>query len=151
MMDSFSGIIEWAKSYETLWWWLFALSIALFLLTPVAVAWIVVQLPKDYFTSKRRRRAGILKKYPALRPVIVVAKNVLGIVLVIAGIVMLVVPGQGLLTLVAGLMLVDFPGKFRLERWLATRPPVWRSINWLRKRARREPLERPQNNQNASA
>jgi hypothetical protein len=62
---------------------------------------------------------------------------------VVAGLVMLVVPGQGLLTLAVGLMLMDFPGKFRLERWLATRGPVWRSLNWLRKRARRPPLERP--------
>jgi hypothetical protein len=56
---------------------------------------------------------------------------------------MLLVPGQGLLTIAVGLMLVDFPGKFRFERWLAVRPPVWRSINWLRKRAGRGPLERP--------
>jgi hypothetical protein len=75
--------------------------------------------------------------------VVIVAKNLLGILLALAGLVMLVVPGQGLLTLVAGLMLVDFPGKYRLERWLATRPPVWRSINWLRRRAGREPLEQP--------
>ena len=65
------------------------------------------------------------------------------VVLVLAGLIMLVVPGQGLLTLAVGLVLVDFPGKYRLERWLVTRPPVWRAINWLRKRAGREPLERP--------
>ena len=44
---------------------------------------------------------------------------------------MLVAPGQGLLTMVVGLLLVDFPGKYRLERWLVTRQQVWRSINWL--------------------
>jgi hypothetical protein len=57
---------------------------------------------------------------------------------------MLIVPGQGLLTVAVGLTLVDFPGKFHLERWLATRGPVWRSINWLRKRAGREALKRPE-------
>jgi hypothetical protein len=72
-----------------------------------------------------------------------VLKNALGIVLVVAGLVMLIVPGQGLLTIAVGLMLIDFPGKYRLERWLATRRPVWRSINWLRKRAGRAPLSRP--------
>ena len=145
MMDWFSSPVDWLKSYDVLLWWLFAASVALFLLTPIVVAWIVVRLPKDYFTSRRRRPAGWPEKYPALRPVIVVAKNVLGLVLVVAGLVMLVVPGQGMLTLAVGLMLVDFPGKFRLERWLATRPPVWRAINWLRSRAGREPLERPEN------
>jgi hypothetical protein len=78
-----------------------------------------------------------------LRPATLVVKNVIGAVLLVAGLVMLVVPGQGLLTIAVGLMLVDFPGKFRLERWLATRRPVWKAINWLRARAGREALERP--------
>jgi hypothetical protein len=56
---------------------------------------------------------------------------------------MLIVPGQGMLTIAVGLVLTNFPGKFRLERWIATRRSVWRSINWLRRRAGREPLERP--------
>ena len=43
-----------------------------------------------------------------------------------------------------GVILVDFVGKFQLERWIATRRSVWRSINWLRKRAKREPLIRPE-------
>jgi hypothetical protein len=78
-----------------------------------------------------------------LRAFFVPAKNILGGMLVMAGIAMFVLPGQGLLTLVAGLMLVDFPGKFRLERRLATQRHVWRSINWLRKRYGCEPLEKP--------
>ena len=61
----------------------------------------------------------------------------------LAGFAMLLVPGQGLLTMAVGLMLSDFPGKYRLEQWLVSRASVWRSINWIRKRARREPLKRP--------
>ena len=143
-MESIKSLLQSLSEYQVLLWWTFAISLALLLLTPIAVAWVVVQLPKDYFTAKKRRRARWLKKYPALRPAMVIAKNFLGIVLALAGLVMLVVPGQGLLTLVAGLMLIDFPGKYQLERWLATRPPAWRSINWLRKRAGREPLQRPE-------
>jgi hypothetical protein len=41
--------------------------------------------------------------------------------------------------------LIDFPGKFRFERWLVAREPVRQSINWLRNRAGRPPLELPQN------
>jgi hypothetical protein len=121
---------------------MFAASAALFLLSPLAVAWLVVQLPTDYFTA-RRRPHGAWALPPALRPVVLVAKNLLGAVLVLAGLVMLFVPGQGLLTIAVGLVLLDFPGKYRLERWFATRPSVWRAINWLRRRAGREPLEPP--------
>ena len=60
------------------------------------------------------------------------------------GIAMLVLPGQGLLTIVVGIVLLNFPGKYRLERWLATRSPVWRSLNWLRRRAGRPELQRPE-------
>jgi hypothetical protein len=75
--------------------------------------------------------------------VVLVAKTVLGLVLVIVGVVMLVAPGQGLLTIAVGLMLAEFPGKFRAERWLVTRPKTWRSLNWIRKRAKKPELKRP--------
>jgi Putative transmembrane protein (PGPGW) len=124
-------------------WWLFAASVAMFLATPAVAGWLVVRLPTDYFTAKRRTPTAWWRRHRGLRPLVLVVKNLAGIVLVVAGLVMLVTPGQGLLTIAVGLMLVDFPGKFRVERWLATRPPVWRSINWLRCRAGRQPLERP--------
>ena len=69
-----------------------------------------------------------------------VLKNALGLLLLACGIVMLVIPGQGLLTMLIGLMLMDFPGKRRLEARLVAVPSVRRSINWLRERAHRAPL-----------
>jgi hypothetical protein len=142
-MEWLGALVDWSASYKVVLWWLFAASLALFLLTPLVVGWLAVRLPRDYFTAHHRGPAPWLDRYPSLRPGLMIAKNLLGILLVLAGLIMLVVPGQGLLTLVAGLVLVDFPGKYRLERWLALRPPVWRAINWLRKRAGREPLEPP--------
>ncbi len=67
-------------------------------------------------------------------------KNALGYLFVLMGIAMLVLPGQGILTIMIGVTLLDFPGKYRLERWLVSRRPVLRSINWLRRCAGREPL-----------
>lgn len=142
-MEWIEPLLDWAKSNDSLLWWLFAASAALFLLTPIAVAWAVIRLPADYFTEKRRRPLGSWQQHPPLRYAMLLAKNLLGIVLLAAGVVMLLVPGQGLLTLAVGLILIDFPGKFRLERWLATQRPVWRSLNWLRTRAAQEPLMRP--------
>jgi archaellum biogenesis protein FlaJ (TadC family) len=142
-MEWLAAPIDWAKSNQTVLWWLVAGSIALFLLTPIAVAWAIVRLPEDYFVHKRRKPLESWQHRPVLRSSLLIAKNVLGIVLVIAGVLMLLVPGQGLLTIVAGLILLDFPGKFHLERRLATQRHVWRSINWLRKRFGRPPLERP--------
>ncbi len=56
---------------------------------------------------------------------------------------MLVTPGQGLLTLLIGLLLLNFPGKYRLERWLVRRPGVLRTLNWVRRRRGQEHFESP--------
>ncbi len=142
-MTWFDSSLTWAKSHEMLLWWLFAASVVMLIVSPLLVGWLVVRLPADYFTVKRRQPPTVWERHRVLRPAILVVKNLVGVILIAAGLVMLFVPGQGLLTLAVGLMLLDFPGKFRLERWLVTRPAVWRSINWLRKRAGRKWLERP--------
>ena len=142
-MEWLNAPIEWAKSNETLLWWLVAGSVALFLLTPVAVAWAIVRLPENYFGNKRRKPLDSWQDRPVVRRALLIAKNIVGSVLMVAGVLLLLMPGQGLLTIVAALILLDFPGKFRLERRLATQRHVWRSINWLRKRFGRPPLQRP--------
>jgi hypothetical protein len=45
-----------------------------------------------------------------------------------------------LLTLLVGVFLLDFPGKYAFEKWLVGRPGVLRMINWLRRRRGRPPL-----------
>jgi len=125
-------------------WWIFAASVAVSLLTPLAVGWAILQLPPDYFTRKKRRPLSTWEEHPIVRPLYLIGKNVLGFILIVSGIAMLVLPGQGLLTIVVGVVLMNFPGKFRLERWLATRRPVWRSLNWLRRKARKSELQRPE-------
>jgi Putative transmembrane protein (PGPGW) len=137
-------LLDWAESNDTLLWWLFAASLVLILLTPLGVSWAILRLPADYFTETRRRPLETLDQSFATRWLLLILKNLLGLILLIAGIIMLLVPGQGLLTIAVGLILIDFPGKFRLERWLATRKPVWRSLNWLRDRAGRERLQKPE-------
>jgi hypothetical protein len=72
---------------------------------------------------------------------LITLKNVVGIVLLMAGIVMLFTPGQGILTILLGLSFVDFPGKRGLERRIVGNPVVLDKINSLRARANRPPLE----------
>ena len=142
-MEWITSVKDWASDNSTMLWWLGGLSLALLLLSPLVVGWLVIRLPADYFETKHRRLLESWDRHPVFRGVLLVTKNLLGIVLLIAGLAMLFVPGQGLLTIVMGMLLVDFPGKFRVERWLVTRRQVWRSINWLRKRAGRPVLNSP--------
>jgi Na+/H+ antiporter NhaD/arsenite permease-like protein len=107
-------------------------SILLVLASLVLVPWFLARLPKDYLHADKPPHASL-----PLR----VLKNVLGVVLVVLGIAMLLLPGQGVLTLLVGVLLVDFPGKQALVRRLLGRPKVLKLVNKLRHRRGAEPLE----------
>lgn len=127
-------------SNEALLGWLGVLSLLMFVGTAGVIPWILVRLPVDYFASPERRswlrREGSVLLYVPLR----VLKNLLGVGLVLLGIPLLVLPGQGVLTIVIGVALLDFPNKYRLEAWLVRRPGVRNTINWLRRKYGKEPL-----------
>jgi hypothetical protein len=72
-----------------------------------------------------------------------VVKNLFGMVLIVLGIIMLVLPGQGILSIVLGFSLVDFPGRGTLRCKLVRRPKVIQSINWIRKKCHRPSLMVP--------
>ena len=107
--------------------------------TLVLVPILVVRLPAGYFAHQGRRQPWLTVN-PLFRILLVLGKNVFGIILLLAGVLMLVLPGQGILTILIGMTLIDFPGKFYFERWLVTRKPVLQSVNWLRRRAGRSPF-----------
>ncbi len=134
------GLLAVIENHESLFLTLAALSVLGFLCSLALVPWIVLRIPSDYF-SKSRRVLNAAKGHPRLfRWLLIVLKNLLGLLLLILGIALLILPGQGLLTLLIGLLLIDFPGKYQLERWIVSQGPVLRSINWLRKRGQRDPL-----------
>ena len=106
----------------------------------VLVPWLVVRMPSDFLVRDPPLSTEWGHRHPAVRIALKIAKNLLAYCVIAAGVAMLVLPGQGVLTIIGGLLLADFPGKHRFLRWLITRPPVLRGVNWLRERARREPL-----------
>ncbi len=111
------------------------LSVVTFTISLAIVSFIVVRIPPDYF-HKDHPRDLFAERHPVVRFLGVVAKNILGVVLVVLGILMSIpgVPGQGILTILLGIMLLDFPGKRALEYKIVARPQVLRTINKLRDR-----------------
>jgi hypothetical protein len=106
------------------------------LVSLLVLPFLLARIPADYFvTPSAPAQRGTAHWFGR------VAKNVLGGLMLLLGIVMLVLPGQGVLTILAALVLLDFPGKRRLERWLVLRPGVLGVLNFLRARADRSPLE----------
>jgi hypothetical protein len=125
--------------YEMFTWQRVVLGVLLFLVTFSIslgiVTVIMVKIPADYF--RKGRPKTILPNHPrTVRYLAIFGKNLVGVLLVALGIVMSLpgVPGQGFLTILLGVMLLDFPGKERLEQKLVSRPQVLKAINKLRHR-----------------
>ena len=116
-------------------------SAATFVVSIAVVTLVLVKLPANYFHSSHAREF-LVERHPLLRAVGIFGKNLLGLVLVFAGIIMSLpgVPGQGVLTILLGIMLLDFPGKRTLETRIVSRPRVYSAVNSLRSRFGKPPL-----------
>lgn len=122
--------------------WLPALTatgILMALASMVAIPLLITRMPADYFTGDYHPTA---RRTP-LGWLLWCLRNLLALLLLIAGILMLVLPGQGLLTILIAIMASTFPGKYRLERAIMRRPGVFRAANWIRRKYRRTPLQHP--------
>jgi len=139
-MELMEAIFEWMREHQAIPWSLAAASAAVFFVSLLAMPAVVNRIRADYFTFNRRPRARWSDQHLIVRALLLCAKNVLGWAFMLAGIAMLVLPGQGLLTMFMGFLLIDCPGKYRLEKWLVRRRYILQPINWLRRRAGREPL-----------
>jgi hypothetical protein len=134
-------ILEWILSQATNFWWLLGISTFAFIATLIAVPAFVIRIPSNYFSRSTRPTTELERQHPRMRALGVGVKNIVGLILILMGIVMLIIPGQGFLTITIGFMLIDFPGKYRLERWLVSRRQIMTAMNMLRDRAGKKPLD----------
>jgi hypothetical protein len=105
------------------------------------ISFILVKLPPTYF-QESHSRAFWIDRHPSVRWAGLIGKNALGVVLVLLGILMSLpgIPGQGILTILLGIMLLDLPGKRRLESRILKQPRVLEKINRLRHKFSKPPL-----------
>lgn len=109
----------------------------------LAVAGLVLAtLPANYF-SDSRPCGFLVEKHPIMRWTGLILKNLLGAVAVVLGVFLSLpgVPGPGILTILIGIMLLDFPGKRDLERRLLSRPRVLGIVNGVRRRYGKPPFD----------
>lgn len=122
-------------------WSLTGGTLALALASLAMVPLLVLRLPADYFVERRPHLVQRLASASAAGRVLIVLKNLLGVILGLLGIAMLVLPGQGLLTILLALVLLDLPRKHDLERRLVRRPGVRSALDRLRARFEKPPFE----------
>lgn len=140
----FTSLTHWLAQHTWLLGTVAAVSFALLMASMLATPWIVAQLPADYLLRSESRSP----KHPMLKFTITLLRTLFGATLIVLGFVMLVLPGPGIVTLLIGLSVAQFPGKVRLLRHIASRDSVFDSLNWMRRRHGRAPLIHPSHRDN---
>ena len=107
------------------------LSIVVLVGSLIAIPLVLARLPEDYLVKPPEKSKSLAKT---------VAKNALGVTLLAIGVAMLVLPGQGILMIIVGLTLVDFPGRHKLIVRLMKPAKVQKVITAIRKRFGKPPL-----------
>lgn len=126
-----------SNQWSELTWGSILLGLGLFLVSFIisfgAIAIVMVKIPASYFSPHYER--DFLPNTPWLvRWGAVIAKNILGLFLILLGIILSLpgIPGQGILTILLGLIMIDIPGKRPIEARIIRRPTVLKAINKLR-------------------
>ena len=136
-------IISWSSMNSDLLFLLGSLSIFILIISVFMMVLIISFLPEDYFKSENRNLISRVQnsRYPLLKLLVLITKNFFGVLLLLSGILMLVLPGQGILTIITGLVFIDYPGKYKFERKLLRQKGVINSINWIRSRLSKPSLK----------
>jgi hypothetical protein len=106
----------------------------------LVIPWLIGRLPVNYFIQHRQKVKERHKRHPLFARIILVLRNGLGSLFLLAGIAMLVLPGQGIITILIGFSFMDFPQKHKLEDTLLHRPGVAKTLNWLRRKQKKQPF-----------
>ncbi|MBY0246328.1 MAG: hypothetical protein K2Q17_01580 [Nitrospiraceae bacterium] len=137
-MDGLLSTVQQYVSTETLVA-LTVLSIVFFVGSLIAIPFILVRLPADFFDI-RVPRPWMEDHHPVLRVMGHLVKNVVGAIFLFAGFLMLFLPGQGILTMLIGISMLDFPGKRKVEAKLIGQPAVLHALNGMREKFGKPPL-----------
>lgn len=122
--------------------WLALLSLFTFILSLLSLPYIIRRIPSDYFLKLSKEQPRV-KGYDTKSVLIILFRNFFGFCLFLAGVAMLFLPGQGLITILISLILMDFPGKMKVVAYLTGRKSVQKSIDWVRKKTKKKPIKWP--------
>lgn len=125
--------------YSTILTWLGLVSTATFFLSLLVIPLILCKLESTFFIHLHQQNTSG-ERHPLLSITLRGLRYFFGTFLVIAGFLMIFLPGQGLLTMVLGISLLDFPGKRAVIDGILTFPSIQKALNWIREKANKEPF-----------
>ena len=119
--------------------WLAVFSIFTFIISLLLIPWAVGKLPPDYFLHIAEEKAPLFSLNISSFALLII-RNIFGFILLLAGTAMIFLPGQGILTILAGIFLLSFPGKRKIIRLFISRQSVQHSLNWIRRKRGKHPF-----------
>jgi hypothetical protein len=140
------AVKDWLRAHEAIFWWFGVFTVLSYIAIPFVIRAVVIRMSPDYFLHRGPPPDSWRAQHPAARIGLVIAKNLCGVLLVLVGIIQSVpvlVPGFGLLTILIGILLLNFPGKRALELRIMRNTTVLRAVNAVRAKAGRAPIEMP--------
>jgi len=131
-------LVNWMSQHSSILAVIVVISFMLLTTSLLATPWVLARLPANYFS-----KPPSAKPRSAKRLCTSAIKTVLGCLMILAGVAMMFTPGPGLVCLVLGMALCEFPGKHRLLRSVVRRPSVFSTLNWMRRKASKPPFVLP--------
>ena len=136
MLDLITDLIA---QYENILVLFSIMSAVFFVVTLLLTPYLLGLIHSDYFTKANPHKLEI--KHVG-HIVVVIIRSAIGLVLFVVGVIMLVTPGQGVVSILLGLFLMEFPGKRKLELKLINHNQTFKTLNWLRAKAKKPPFKR---------
>lgn len=121
----------WLENNSYILFYLGIISVLIFIFSIVGLRLFIIAIPSDYFINKKRVSA--LRDNSILLWVFYkIFKNIIGYIFIAIGLLALILPGQGILMILIGLMMSDYPKKFDLEKKIIKINTVRKGVNWIR-------------------
>lgn len=133
-------MLQWLSDNQVVLTWLSVVSLLTFVGSLLALPWFVGVIPEDYFLHNRTIKSTSKQRNKTVHLLLLIGRNLLGCTLLLGGILMLFLPGQGLITIAISMLLLDYPGKKKLELRIISYPSILNGINWLRAKGNHPPL-----------
>ena len=134
LRDKITSTLFIAQQNSFLLKWLAIISAITFVVSLLIIPLIISKLPPDFFAKIRADHKTNNNNSSLYNLVLVLLRNIFGLAFLVGGILMLFLPGQGILTIVLGLSIMVFPGKRRLVNFLIEQHSIQHSLNWIRRK-----------------
>jgi len=125
------------NQYSYLLEYLAVLSVLTFVVSLVCIPLLVARLPRDYFMHRQPQPLN-LTSISLGAILLLLVRNIVGLILFLAGVAMLFLPGQGVITMVIGIAVMSFPYKRRLLTILTRPVSVRKGLDWIRHKMHKE-------------